>query len=241
MHPNDIPAFYPSSAGTGGPAPTPRPPPPSPVPSPSPSTANGGCPAGWTPAVGTLYDSWPKPGTTECIAYSGCQWAGMFSRISPGPWPACTTPCNTARDGSRAQLLNGGNGQVCCRWPETVVANWAVAATWDSDPALLGRRLEVRVAGRTASTFVNMYDVCNDNDCGGCCSRNTGNGAYKLIDIEKWPASQLLGFSHSSSTFDINSVPKPTAAGTGFRRPGTPESSVMPLCYRDAGAAPVLL
>jgi hypothetical protein len=34
----------------------------------------------------------------------------MFSRIDPGP---CEGPCNTAADGSQAQWLDGGNGQLC--------------------------------------------------------------------------------------------------------------------------------
>jgi hypothetical protein len=33
----------------------------------------------------------------------------MFSLIDPGP---CAGPCNAAADGSQAQLLDGGNGQV---------------------------------------------------------------------------------------------------------------------------------
>ena len=202
-----------------------------------------GCPAGWLPAVGTLYDSWPKPGTTECTAYSGCYWAGMFSRVSPGPMSfasgsrTCTNACHTARDGSRAQWLDGGDGSFCCRWPEATVRNWAMGSTWDRDPALLGRRLEVMVAGRTTRTVsINMQDVCADSDCSGCCSRNTGSGRWKLIDIEKWPASSLLGFDTSSSSFDINTVAKPS---TSYSRAGTP-AGLLPLCYRDVGAAPQL-
>lgn len=75
-------------------------------------------------------------------------------------------------------------------------------------------------------------DVCNDNDCGGCCSQNTGNGAYPLIDLEKWSALDLLGnFDPNAANFDINSVPKPTA---GALRPATATTaSMMPLCFRE--------
>jgi hypothetical protein len=105
-----------------------------------------------------------------------------------------------------------------------------MAATWDRDNALLGRTIDVMVQGRSRVIRVNVQDVCNDNDCSGCCSRNTGNGRYKLIDLEKWPALDLLqNFDPNSAAFDINSVEKPLSTGL---RPGAPESSVMPLCYR---------
>eukprot|EP00243_Klebsormidium_subtile_P010300 TRINITY_DN5460_c0_g3_i2.p3 TRINITY_DN5460_c0_g3~~TRINITY_DN5460_c0_g3_i2.p3 ORF type:complete len:114 (-),score=19.14 TRINITY_DN5460_c0_g3_i2:621-962(-) len=109
-----------------------------------------------------------------------------------------------------------------------------MAATWETDSALLGRKLQVLVLGGAGTTaFVNVKDVCSDADCGGCCSQNTGNGAYKLIDIEKWPAGTLLGFSHSSSSFDINNVNYPTQNG---KRPGA-AAGVMAVCYKGAGPA----
>ncbi|GAQ78588.1 hypothetical protein KFL_000150420 [Klebsormidium nitens] len=208
-------------------APTPAPTTKAPTPAPT-SSGVGGCPAGWLPAVGTLYDSWPKPGTTECITYSGCEYAGQFSLVDPGP---CGGPCAAG-----AQSLNGGLSppNVCCRWPEAKVAQWSMAATWERDSALLGRKLQVQVLGGAGTTaFVNVKDVCSDLDCEGCCSQNTGNGAYKLIDIEKWPASTLLGFQHSSPSFDINNVPSPVQNG---RRPGA-DAGVMAVCYKDAGPA----
>jgi hypothetical protein len=42
-------------------------------------------------------------------------------------------------------------------------------------------------------------------------------------------ASTLLGFDPTAAGFDINNLDLPTAIG---KRPGTPERSVMPLCYR---------
>ena len=94
---------------------------------------SGGCPTGWSPAVGTLYDSWPKPGTTECVAYSGCTWAGMFNSLDGGSSPPC-------RNG--AQWLNGGNGKYDCRFPEALVRSWSMAATYQLDQALLGQKLQ---------------------------------------------------------------------------------------------------
>ncbi|GLC39982.1 hypothetical protein PLESTM_000976000 [Pleodorina starrii] len=190
-----------------------------------------GCPSGWSAAVGTIFDSWPKPGTVECVDYSGCTWAGMFSTLDGGS----AAPC---RNG--AQWLNGGNGNFGCRFPESTVRNWNMAATYQLDSSLLGKKLQVMVEGKpTVTVTVNVKDVCSNSDCNGCCNRNTGNKKWKLIDIEKWPASALLGFNPTSSTFDINrDVKIPTAAGL---RPGAPESDVMPLCYKILGSSDALI
>jgi len=55
-----------------------------------------------------------------------------------------------------------------------------------------------------------------------------------LIDIEKWPGTELLGFSSNSPNFDINDVAYPTHNG---KRPGGGGGG-MPLCYRVIGNAP---
>ncbi|GFR40018.1 hypothetical protein Agub_g553 [Astrephomene gubernaculifera] len=204
---------------------SPAPPPPKSGPSPSPAPTSG-CPSGWLPAVGTVYDSWPKPGTKECVQYSGCTWAGQFNSIDGGS----AKPCKNG-----AQWLNGGSGVMDCRFPEATVKGWNIASTYDKDSALVGRKLQIMVQGapqRTAT--VNVKDVCSDADCGGCCSANTGNAKWKLIDIEKWPASVLLGFDPTPSNFDVNNLNLPSAKGL---RSGAPESSVMPLCYKDVGLA----
>ena len=148
----------------------------------------------------------------------------MFSNISPGP---ANGPCRPG-----AQLLDGGDGWVACRWPESKVRQWSIAATWNNDVALLGKALDILVQGTSKVVRVNVGDVCSDNDCDGCCRANTGNGRYKLIDIEKWPASELLGFDTSSPTFDVNDVNYPSA---GNLRPG---ANGMALCYRVVGGAP---
>ena len=96
-----------------------------------------------------------------------------------------------------------------------------MAATWANDNSLLDRKLEVRVSGASDKTaVVNVKDVCEDADCDGCCRENTNAAQYKLIDLEKWPASVLLGFDPSPSNFDINDVRYPTQDG---RRPGASE------------------
>ncbi len=185
--------------------------------------------------MGTLYDSWPKLGTTECVAYSGCQWAGRFASPALSAEGASSTQCKTG-----AVYMNYGNTEWACRWPETKVASWNLAATWDRDAALANKQIRVMRAGDTSRTVtVNVGDLCNDNDCDGCCSANTGSGKWKLIDMEKGPASQLFGFSTTSSTFDINSVSVPTVSSTGIRRDGAP-SWVIPMCYQVLSDMPRL-
>lgn len=185
-----------------------------------------GCPSGWSMAVGTAYDSWPKPGTKECVQYSGCKWAGQFSTKDAGSKAPCKTP---------AKWLNGGNGVMGCRYPELVVKSWSVAANFGKRYSLFNKKVQVMVEGKPSKVVtVNVIDKCADADCGSCCSTNTGKGKYPLLDLEKWPASTLLGFNPNTSTFDINDVNLPTAVG---QRPGAPEKSVMPLCFKVVGAA----
>jgi hypothetical protein len=63
-----------------------------------------------------------------------------------------------------------------------------MAATYELDSALLDKTLNIMVEGAPGRTAtVNVRDVCADSDCDNCCRINTGNKAYKLIDIEKWP------------------------------------------------------
>ena len=94
----------------------------------------------------------------------------------------------------------------------------------------MDRKLEVMVQGKDNTVQVNVKDTCADADCEGCCSQNTGDGKWTLIDIEKWPASELLGFD--PDTADVNDV-SPSAKG---KRPGA-GGGVMALCYRDVGPA----
>lgn len=183
---------------------------------PVPSSSKDTCPSGWSEAAGTVYDSWPKPKSKECVGYSGCKWAGMFSKVDAGPENA-KGPCK-----SGAKVLDGGNGVKWCRWPEEKVKSWSMASTWEKDDALLGKTVDVMVKGGNKFVRVNVGDVCADSDCGGCCSKNAGG--KKLIDIEKWPAGVLLGFTHDSPKFDVNEEPK--------------ASGVKKMCYKVVGNAP---
>lgn len=42
------------------------------------SGASLSCSGDWHRATLTNYESYPEPGSEECIAYNGCEWAGQF-------------------------------------------------------------------------------------------------------------------------------------------------------------------
>eukprot|EP00798_Chlamydomonas_sp_ICE-L_P026083 gene26083-11789_t len=129
-----------------------------------------------------------------------------------------------------AKMLDGGTGEVECRWPEKAVKSWSMAATYVRDKSLLNKKLEVMIEGNPKEVVtVQVLDVCADSDCDGCCPKATGERKWKLIDLEKWAASELLGFSTSSPNFDVNQLDYPVSVG---KRPGAQEKSVMPLCYK---------
>jgi len=68
-------------AGTTPPSP---PPPSTDAGAPPPSTDAGAPPTSlvWRKANLTNYESYPDPGSDECVKYSGCTWAGQFAALS---------------------------------------------------------------------------------------------------------------------------------------------------------------
>ena len=182
------------------------------------------CPKGWKKASGTIFDSWPKPGSTECIKYSGCKWAGEFANIDSGNKQCCCL--------HGAQWLDGGTGKFACRFNQTMVKEMRVAATWDQQDKLLGKQVEIMIADQTATTVLaNVLDLCKDSDCGGCCKKNTANGKYKLLDLEAQVACDLLGLNYSDPNFDVNNLNTPVN-----KRPKV-NHGTMPLCYKVVGHA----
>lgn len=165
------------------------------------------------------------------MEYSGCEYAGLFDapELEAG---GCSSSTSCV---SRAQWLDGGIGNLCCRWPEPLVATWSMAATDQNTampyPLTRNKKVEVKIAGKTKTVTVNVKDVCGDGDCQNCCKTNTGGYKWRLMDLEKHPASVLLGFDYSSTSFDINNVATPSQGGL---RPGAPDG-VMALCYRVLG------
>lgn len=201
-------------------------------------TLAAGCPSSYLPAVGTLYDSWPKPGSHECVADSGCKYAGQFASKS----------LDTGSKGHcihGAQELDGGCQPPCvdCRFPQSLVAKWSIASTVPNLPKgnnVFGNKIEILAAGFAHRTVqVNMKDTCHDADCDGCCSHNSANHKYVLIDIEKWPASKLLDFD-PNTVHDLDKVKLPKQ-DVGRLRPGADANAVIALCYKIIGPADPLV
>lgn len=204
-------------------------------------SSTSGCPAGWAAANGSIYSSWPMPGSQECVKYEGCRWAGQFSAISAtGSGGKCA---------SGAAKISGGNGTPKeCRFTPETVKSMRVASTTVKDFARLkGKKVEVFIEGRPqVKTTVTIRDNCNDKDCkddncsgtySGCCSKNSDNGKYLLLDLEASAgASDLLGIDLTKKDvggpFQENELPEWALN----KRPGLPAcvggSNTLPLCYR---------
>ncbi len=119
----------------------------------------------WAQASLTNYESYPDPGSVECIEYSGCKWAGYFAAV----------------DGKQTE-----------QWvsEHNIVAVFAtVGGSIDFDTYKL-HKLRLRQGGDEIDVVV--YDTCGDSDCSGCCTQNAqvdGN----LIDIEKYTKARFNG------------------------------------------------
>ncbi len=62
----------------------------------------------------------------------------MFNSIDGGSNKNCK---------NGAKWLDGGAGTYDCRFPETLVKQWNIAATYNMDNALLGKKLQVGASG----------------------------------------------------------------------------------------------
>jgi hypothetical protein len=109
----------------------------------------------WKTGRKTNYESYPAPGSEECVAYNGCTWAGQFAACEgkkPEAWVASHDIASMSPDFVRYKLHD-----VCIR----------------------------SGAGAGARTMiVTVLDTCADSDCNGCCTQNRGS-ADALIDLEK--------------------------------------------------------
>jgi hypothetical protein len=204
-------------------------------------TTPGLCPLGWLPASGTLYSSWPKPGSQECVIYEGCKWAGMFSSIEAGE--------NKKKCAKGAAYMSGGNGtKKACRFKPETVKSMRMASTSSKDfKRLRGKTLEVMIEGNpnNKTTTVVIRDNCNDADCrsdncggiyAGCCSKHSDNYKYTLLDLEANPASDLLGVDLTQEDVGGPFQQEKMPLWAQNFRPGLPScisgNFTMPLCYR---------
>jgi hypothetical protein len=143
-------------------------------------------------------------------------------------------------------MIDPMNEFTKCRFTDAHVKGWRMASTYQADPELLFKRLQVirlihgasgvrlhlqcvcagrvplrampsllrrwgpplsppfslachcvlspqvKLQGGATEITVNVLDVCADDDCSGCCNDNTAGKTWKMLDIEKWAAADLL-------------------------------------------------
>lgn len=109
----------------------------------------------WYKAHLTWYQSYPEENSEECIAYSGCDYAGLFAFL---------------------------DYQQSEKW---VRKNNIIAVHSEHGKWLGLEHLQLRTDTTDAESEIigRVYDVCSDSDCNGCCSRNARESGY-LIDLE---------------------------------------------------------
>lgn len=207
------------------------------------ATGVSNCPAGWKPANGTLYSSWPAAGTVECVDYEGCKWAGMFAGLDPeGSGGQCAPG---------AVKMEGGNGGgKMCRFPPDKVRELRVLSVNKTQfKTLQNKKVEMFIEGRpNIKTTGTIRDYCSDKDCTddscngryrGCCSKHSDNGRYQLLDMEVNVAQDLFrGTGLDLTKADVGGPfqTKQMPAWARNMRPGLPEcvggTNTIPLCYR---------
>jgi hypothetical protein len=176
------------------------------------------CPAGWRIARSTMYDSWPKD-HDECVNYEGCKWAGLFSQLNAGWGTNCNAP---------AELLSGGDPNlpdVRCRFPESVVGQWSIAATYGNNLELLGRK--VRVMLDSSAPICNgasscTYDLNIVDHCGSPLCELAVTVAPILLDLEAQTACRMFGCNYQADGFTVSEAAR-----------STPQY----LCFKDVGLA----
>ena len=147
--------------------------PPKPAPAPAPGPApSGGCPSGgWMDAQGTVFSSYPRPGSREAIDNSGAQWEGLFAYANgkqSREWVASQNivAVFNSRDGRN-------DGEMKKKYA--------------------GRTLWVKNKSNGTCMQVKVLDTCADSDCSGCCTRNANAGGGMLIDFEVNTAKRFFG------------------------------------------------
>lgn len=131
---------------------------------------------GYKTAYATGYNSYPDPGSNECINYSGCQYLGQFAYYEGTM--------------TREQVQS------------TNIVSMFVSSYGDAGP-YKRKKLELRDPDTGRTLVVQVLDTCGDHDCPGqnvglngqrfpgCCSANASFGDGTLIDLERSTAERF--------------------------------------------------
>lgn len=136
--------------------------------------------SGWKKATATHYDSYPKccpdsptydknADKSECDDYSGCRWMGMFSGFPEKKSLAWVKNTNIASFFEVGQTASSWNSK------------------WKN------KRLQIRNPKTGKGMDVLVVDRCDDDDCGGCCTKNAKKNGGTLIDLEWHTAQRFWG------------------------------------------------
>jgi hypothetical protein len=122
--------------------------------SPAPKPSGGGCPSGgWKDAWGSVYTSYPKPGSKEWDEYSGGKYLGLFAYLK-GKQSEDWVKANNL-----AAVFNSKNG----RNDAEMKKNYA------------GKDIWIRNKKNGTCMKVKIVDTCGDGDCRGAAQETQTN------------------------------------------------------------------
>lgn len=137
-----------------------------------------------------------------------CRMTGVSEAPPATPMPADAQDCGTEWKSANLTTYTSypdPGSEECiayngCTWAgqfagldgvqsEEWVRSNNIAAVHSKDfDAMNGKTLRIRQDGKVIDATV--YDMCSDDDCGGCCTQNLGGDGY-LIDLEKYTAERF--------------------------------------------------
>jgi hypothetical protein len=102
---------------------------------------------------------------------------------------------------ARNGFFAGLNGKQSLDW---VKANNIVAVHSRFFPTYRGKTLRLRDPSTQNTVDAKVVDLCSDNDCAGCCTRNMATTGF-LLDVEYYTIQRLYGrtFAHNQ----VNQIP----------------------------------
>ena len=130
----------------------------------------------WKQARNTFYNSYPAPGSNECLNYNGCTWAGQFAY--------------------------GGKKTLDWVKSNNIVSFFDKSA--GNAGAMKGKQIRLRKNGK--EFVATVLDTCGDSDCNGCCSKNAASTGYLVDIERHTCDRELGGTAACSGTIEWQEV-----------------------------------